>query len=89
MANVKVVIYDPTGISKEIDLPSDMTMRDLIPRMVNRMELPSQDSDGNQLAYRLKHRPTGRQFGEADTLSGVGVKAGDPLEVFPSIVGRP
>ena len=89
MTNIKVVVYDPTGISKEVELPSDMTMRDLIPRMVNRMELPSQDSDGNQLTYHLKHHPTGHTFIGADTLSGVGVKAGDPLEVFPSIVGRP
>lgn len=89
MASVKVIIYDPTGGSKEANLPSDRTMRDLIPVMYARMDLPAQDSAGNQLTYHLKHRPTGRQLGDADTLSGVGVKAGDPLDVFPSIVGRP
>ena len=84
MASVKVIIYDPTGIKREVDLPDDVTMRDLIPKIVKRMELPSQDSNGNQLAYRLKHRPSGHQFTADEFLSSIGTAADDKLDVFPS-----
>ena len=85
MASVKVIIYDPTGSKKTpVELPGDVAMSRLIPALVSKMGLPT-NQGGNPIVYRLDHRDSGRRLGDADTLSGVGVKTDDILSLFPEV----
>jgi len=85
MASVKVIIYDPTGSKKTpVELPADVPMRRLIPALVSKMGLPT-NQGGNPITYRLDHRDSGRRLGDDDTLSGATVKEDDILSLFPEV----
>ena len=85
MASVKVIIYDPTGSKKTpVELPADVPMSRLIPALVTKMGLPT-NQGGNPITYRLDHRDSGRRLGDNDSLSSVGVKTDDILSLFPEV----
>lgn len=85
MASVKVIIYDPTGSKKTpVELPADVPMRRLIPALVSKMGLPT-NQGGNPITYRLDHRDSGKRLGDDDSLSAAGVKEEDILSLFPEV----
>jgi hypothetical protein len=85
MASIKVIVYDPTGSKKTpVELPGDVPMRRLIPALVTKMGLPTQQG-ANPITYRLDHRGTGKRLADDDTLSQAGVKEDDILSLFPEV----
>jgi len=85
MANVKVIIYDPTGSKKTpVELPSDVPMRRLIPALVTKMGLPT-NQGANPIAYRLDHRSSGKRLADEESLQDAGVKEDDILSLFPEV----
>lgn len=85
MASIKVIIYDPTGSKKTpVELPDDVPMRRLIPALVGKMGLPT-NQGANPIAYRLDHRASGKRLGDDDSLSAAGVAADDILSLFPEV----
>jgi hypothetical protein len=62
MASIKVIIYDPTGSKKTpVELPADVPMRRLIPALVSKMGLPT-NQGANPITYRLDHRASGKRL---------------------------
>jgi hypothetical protein len=85
MASIKVICYDPTGSKKTpVELPSDVPMRRLIPALVTKMGLPTQQG-ANPITYRLDHRDSGKRLSDDETLSQAGVKEDDILSLFPEV----
>jgi hypothetical protein len=85
MASIKVIIYDPTGSKKTpVELPNDVPMRRLIPALVSKMGLPTQQG-ANPITYRLDHRESGKRLGETESLTDAGVKEDDILSLFPEV----
>jgi hypothetical protein len=85
MANVKVIIYDPTGSKKTpVELPADVPMRRLIPALVTKMGLPTTQG-ANPITYRLDHRDSGKRIGDDESLKDAGVQDDDILSLFPEV----
>ena len=85
MANIKVIIYDPTGSKKTpVELPGDVPMRRLIPALVSKMGLPTTQG-ANPITYRLDHRASGKRLGDDDTLEDANVSEEDILSLFPEV----
>ena len=72
MASIKVIIYDPTGSKKTpVELPNDVPMRRLIPALISKMGLPT-NQGANPITYRLDHRSSGKRLSEDESLSDAG-----------------
>lgn len=85
MAQLKVIIQDHTGSKKTpVELPDDVPMKRLLPALVTKMGLPTQQS-GQPLTYRLDHKRSGKRLGDDDTLSSAGVQAEDVLILIPTV----
>lgn len=85
MASIKVIIYDPTGSKKTpVELPNDVPMRRLLPALVSKMNLPT-NQGGNPITYRLDHRESGKRLRDDESLSDAGVKDDDILSLFPEV----
>ncbi len=85
MSQVKVIIYDPTGSKKTpVELPNDVPMRRLIPALVTKMGLPT-NQGANPITYRLDHRASGKRIGEDESLGDAGVNEDDILSLFPEV----
>jgi hypothetical protein len=85
MASIKVIIYDPTGSKKTpVELPEDVPMRRLVPALVSKMGLPT-NQGANPITYRLDHRSSGKRLADDDSLSDAGVVEDDILSLFPEV----
>src|SRR5690606_25718005 len=85
MASTKVIIYDPTGSKKTpVELPADVPMRRLIPALVTKMGLPT-NQGANPITYRLDHRTSGKRLSDDESLQDAGVKEDDILSLFPEV----
>ena len=85
MSQVKVIIYDPTGSKKTpVELPNDVPMRRLIPALVTKMGLPT-NQGANPITYRLDHRASGKRISEDESLGDAGVNEDDILSLFPEV----
>ncbi len=84
MAQMKVIIQDPTGSKKTpVELPDDVQMRRLIPALVTRMNLPTTQA-GQPISYALDNKRTGKRLRDEDTLQGSGTQADDILVLLPT-----
>ena len=85
MASMKVIVFDPTGSKKTpVELPADVPMRRLIPALVSKMGLPT-NQGGNPITYRLDHRSSGKRLADDQSLKDAGVKDDDILSLFPEV----
>jgi hypothetical protein len=85
MASIKVIIYDPTGSKKTpVELPDDVPMRRLIPALVTKMGLPT-NQGANPITYRLDHRTSGKRLSDGESLSEAGIGEDDILSLFPEV----
>lgn len=85
MASIKVIIYDPTGSKKTpVELPDDVPMRRLIPALVTKMGLPT-NQGANPITYRLDHRTSGKRLSDEESLSQAGIGEDDILSLFPEV----
>jgi hypothetical protein len=85
MAQIRVAILDPTGGRKTlVELPDDVPMERLVPALVERMELITQQ--GNRpISYRLDHPESGLRLADEDTLADAGIGNGSILSLFPEV----
>jgi len=85
MASIKVIIYDPTGSKKTpVELPNDVPMNRLIPALVTKMGLPT-NQGANPITYRLDHRASGKRLADSDSLADADVTEDDILSLFPEV----
>ncbi len=86
MAKINVTIIDATGNKEQqAGLPDDVEIRRLMPKLVEKMQLPLAGPDGNPMNYKFVHKATGKQLTDEQTLATGGVKEGDVLRLQPEI----
>jgi hypothetical protein len=61
----------------DVELPDDAPISELLPALVKELGLPLTGPDGNQVAYELSNKRSGREYKEGDSLGSVGTKTGD------------
>ncbi len=85
MARVRVALVDHVrGTKTQVEVPDNVPMNRLIPALVGRLGLPT-DQEGQPVTYRLDNRDTGTRIGDAQTLEQAGVQEGAVLSLFPEV----
>ncbi len=85
MARVQIALVDHLrGTKTQVQVPNDVPMNRLVPALVSRLGLPT-DQDGQPVTYRLDNRETGQRIGEEQTLAEAGVQDGTILALFPEV----
>ena len=87
MAQIEVtLVRADTNQEFEVGLPDDAPIQELLPALVKELGLPLTGPDGNQVAYELSNKRTGREYKENDSLSSHGTKLGDVLLLTSTFV---
>lgn len=83
----QVTFLDQTGAkSVEAVVADTVTVRQILPNIITKMNLPMVGPDGQPMSYSLDHKEGGRRLFENETLVQANVSAGDHLIVYPEIV---
>src|SRR5574340_5850 len=77
--DIPVTIVLPSGGSRTAEVPSDVPIRELVPELTTKLELPTTGPDGRPMHYRLDSKALGRELNEEETLAASGVPEGDRL----------
>lgn len=87
MSQISVtLVRADTNQEFDVELPDDAPIAELLPALVKELGLPLTGPDGNQVAYELSSKRTGREFKEKDTLGTGGAKGGDVLLLTSTFV---
>lgn len=86
MGKISVKILDSTE-NKEVKvrLPGAVPVKDLLIKMVEKMELPGTGPNGNSISYALVHKASGKKLSEKQTLDEAGVQDEDLLRLQAEI----
>ncbi len=85
MARVRISLFDHLlGTKMHVEVPNNVPMNRLIPVLVSKLGLPS-DQDGQPVTYRLDNRDTRERIGDDQTLEEAGVQEGAFLALFPEV----
>lgn len=83
----QVTFLDQTGAKSVEAVVSDtVTVRQILPNIITKMNLPVIGPDGQPMSYSLDHKEGGRRLNENMTLVDSNVATGDHLIVYPEIV---
>lgn len=83
----QVTFLDQTGAkSVEAVVADTVTVRQILPNIITKMNLPMVGPDGQPMSYSLDHKEGGRRLHENETLVNASVSPGDHLIVYPEIV---
>jgi hypothetical protein len=83
----QVTFLDQTGAkSVEAVVADTVTVRQILPNIITKMNLPMVGPDGQPMSYSLDHKEGGRRLHENETLIQASVSTGDHLIVYPEIV---
>lgn len=86
MSNIKLVVSDVTGAKRNtVSLPANVPVKRWLSVMITKLGLPTQESDGRLLVYKLHHKQSGKTLSEDDTLSNVGVAENDTIQLIPEV----
>jgi len=80
------MIQLPSGDTKSVSLPDDVSVHELMPELVTALGVPVTGPDGRPINYRLDSKSMGRSLREDETLSEAEVPAGDRLILSPVVV---
>ena len=87
MAQISVtLVRADTNQEYDVELPDDANMQELLPALVKQLGLPLTGPDGNQVAYELSNKRTGREYKETCTLGSAGTKSGDVILLTSTFV---
>ncbi len=74
--------WDTDGVAQvEVIVPplGDVPIKELVPELTTKLELPTTGPDGRPMSYRLDSKALGRELKEDETLATAGVPQGDRL----------
>ena len=77
--DIPITVVLPSGSSRTAEVPADVPVRELIPELSTKLELPTTGPDGRPMHYRLDSKALGRELKEDETLGAAGVPEGDRL----------
>ena len=83
---VTMVSDSPKGGEMDLELPADLKIGDLIPILVQALELPAQDQHGKALIYQLRTLPRHTQLSKDKTLYQEYVDTGAKLVLGPDSI---
>ena len=87
MSQVSItLVRADTNQEFDVELPDDANISELLPALVKELGLPLTGPDGNQVAYELSNKRTGRELKEADSLGSASTKTGDVLLLTSTFV---
>jgi hypothetical protein len=85
MAKVRIGIENHLrGTKTMVEVPDNVPMNRLIPALVTRLGLPT-EQEGQPVTYRLDDRQTGERIDDEQTLEEAGVQNGAVLALFPEV----
>jgi uncharacterized ubiquitin-like protein YukD len=85
VARARVTMLDHVrGTKTQVEVPDNVPMNRLIPALVSRLGLPT-EQDGQPVTYRLDNRDSGQRIGDEQTLADAGVQEGAVLALFPEV----
>ena len=70
----------------DVELPDDAAISELLPALVKELGLPLTGPDGNQVAYEISNKRTGKEYKDKETLGTQGTKSGDVLLLTSTFV---
>jgi hypothetical protein len=79
MSDVPVTVVLPSGGSRTAEVPDDVEVKELIPELATKLELPTTGPDGRPMGYRLDSKALGRELKDDETLAAAGVPVDDRL----------
>ncbi|HEX9595778.1 MAG TPA: EsaB/YukD family protein [Anaerolineales bacterium] len=79
MSDVPVTVVMPSGGSRTAEVPDDVEVKELIPELATKLELPTTGPDGRPMGYRLDSKALGRELKDDETLAAAGVPVDDRL----------
>jgi uncharacterized ubiquitin-like protein YukD len=86
MGKVTVTVIDVTGNkSKQATLPDDAPVRRILVKLVEMLQLPMTDPNGQPQSYKFQHKASGRQLLDDETLAEADIRDGDVLRLLPEI----
>ena len=86
MANLTIEVWDATGNKKQlVELPADAPVNRVIAVLVDKMNLPRYSPDDQLMSYKFRHKATGRQLLDDQTLESADIHSGDVLRLQPAI----
>lgn len=78
-SEIPVTLVLPSGGTRTAEVPADVPVKDLIPELTTKLELPTTGPDGRPMSYRIDSKALGRQLREDETLSAAGIPENDRL----------
>ncbi len=79
MPDVPVTVVLPSGGARTAEVPNDVPVKELLPEVVSKLELPTTGPDGRPMSYRVDSKALGRELREDETLEAAGIPANDRL----------
>ena len=79
MSDVPVTVVMPSGGSRTAEVPDDVEVKELIPELATKLDLPTTGPDGRPMGYRLDSKALGRELKDDETLAAAGVPMDDRL----------
>ncbi|MBI4670894.1 MAG: EsaB/YukD family protein [Chloroflexi bacterium] len=79
MADIPVTMVLPSGGARTAEVPADVPVKELLPEVVSKLELPTTGPDGRPMSYRVDSKALGRELREEETLQAAGVPQNDRL----------
>jgi hypothetical protein len=71
---------------KNVSLPNDVSVQELLPELVTTLGVPVTGPDGRPISYRMDSKALGRSIQEEETLEEAAVPDGDRLILSPVVV---
>jgi hypothetical protein len=85
MARIRIALMDHLrGTKTQVEMPDDVPMNRLIPALVRRLGLPT-EQNGQPVTYRLDNRESGERIRDEETLAEAGVQDQATLTLLPEV----
>src|SRR3989337_3306840 len=88
MPDLPVTVVMPSGGSRTAEVQDDVEVKELVPELATKLELPTTGPDGRPMGYRLDSKALGRELKDEKTLSAAGVPADDRLIMTADVTAR-
>lgn len=83
MADVPMMLVQPSGATSEVEMPDDIAIGELVPDFISELGLPTTNSDGEAVVYTIHSKSLGRQLNNDETLADAHVPENSPLLIAP------
>lgn len=84
---ITVEVWDAGGVELTVaSLPAEAPVERILVRLVQQLDLPQTNAEGQLISYKLNHHNRTRQLLDQETLDEAGVSDGDVLRLVREIL---